>query len=237
MKHILKNLSIAVALSSFCFQSRAQVNDPLWGLQDIVKLAETYRNIPNLNFSIDYIFADSTNPGTPLETMSGQVKVSSGKSWTFIDSVEIIQGNQYGLTIYHYDSMMIVNDKKMYEDIMRLPILDSVFRQANVDSVAFADADTLRTLTLFFKPNSQYSKYVLVYHKLKFRLKEASFYIRDGIAQGTTAVFKVAISNYDETTPIDASIFNEWKYIHKTSGSFQAHPPYAHFTVINYSNN
>src|SRR4051794_40975437 len=111
MKPFLLLLIACCLLNSRSVQAQPASN---YELTEIYKLAETYKHAPHLSYNLTYTLADSTAPGTALETITGSAKVSQGKYWTMMDSVEFIQGQQYSLTIHHRDSVISVADRLDY---------------------------------------------------------------------------------------------------------------------------
>ena len=211
-------------------------------LTEIVKLAEAYRNAPNLSFDLSYTYADSANPTTILEQMSGSTKISGGKYWSKLDSVEFVQGGRYRLAVYHEDSTVVAADRAAYDDFLRLPFLDSAFRQANVDSMKVTTVSgPLWRLQIYFNPSSGFSKFVLEYDKNTYRTTKIEYYVKNSPVDNTgtaigTAVITLTVSNYS-LLPVDPLIFNEEKYIYKSNGVLVMKPTYAHFTLVNNTSN
>jgi hypothetical protein len=202
--------------------------------QEIVKIAEMYKNAPNLSFTIDYNYADSLHPDSTLEHLAGSCKMSDSRYYTNLDSAEYIQGYQYNVAVFYRDSAIIVNDRQEYADLMKLPVLDSVFNGAYVDSMKIVAIDTAsNTLYLYLSPSSPYSKYYLIYSPLNYRILGIGFYIKNapiGEAIGTAKV-SISFSNYS-TNPIPQDTFWEDKFIYRQSGEVRLKPTYASYQLL-----
>src|SRR3982750_3152057 len=107
-----KSLLTAVFACLIFIKGKSQQVENDFELLQILKIGEVYRNTPNLNYSMTYTYADSSLPGTILETMTGSCKLREGKFWRILDSVEFVQGQQFNVVIYHQDSTIVINDKK-----------------------------------------------------------------------------------------------------------------------------
>lgn len=230
--------TFSILFSLMLADARSQVNDGSFNLLEIQKIAETYRHKPNLSFSVTYTYADSLAPTTILETVNGQIKISNDKTWTLLGNTEIIDGNQYNLTIYHDDSTLVINDKRGYQELTKLPFLDSAYRTANIQSISFAPVSSgIGKITIAFKPASGYSKYSITYDRDTYETQEIVYYVPDAVLASGKGVITLSISNYDSSAPVSLELFNEWKYIYKSNGSFQAQPSYSYFSLVNYSLN
>jgi hypothetical protein len=226
---------LIVATAGFS-KTHAQVETDFELLQ-IVKVAEIYRQAPNLSFSAAYRYADSSLPDSILEHVDGLYKMSTGRYWIVLDSTEQLQGSLYNLTVYHEDSAISINKRQEYAEKLRLPFMDSAFRNSNVSSLSITEYDdSTRKLTVYFKPGSNFSQYEMKYDKYKFYMRNMTYYLRNVMNDGTgvtsgTAVITVAFSNYS-TAAIDQSVFNEEKFIYKSGGQFHVQPAYSNFSLI-----
>lgn len=210
-------------------------------LLQLVKLAEVYRNANNLSFSVTYTYADSTAPSTYLEQMNGTTRISNGKYWSMIDSVEMLQGNYYRLSAYLRDSTIIISDRLKYDDMFRLPLLDAAFRTANVAATSiYQQNDSTWSFTVNFNPSSGYSKYVLVYDPRNFRLKQVQYFIRNAAKEDgsgvMTGLITMKMTNYS-TAVIDPSLFNEERFAIKVNGVWTVRPQFGGYYLINNSSN
>src|SRR5437868_3403606 len=162
------------------FKSYGQQVEKGFELVELMKIAETYKNIDNLSFSINYTYADSARPTTYLEQLSGTSKLSNGKYWSLLDSIEYLQGYQYNLTVYYSDSTVVVADKQEYGNMMKAPILDSAYTLNFVDSLKINEFDdSTRLVSVFFKTGTPYVRYKLYYDKYQFLIRKMEFYAKN----------------------------------------------------------
>src|SRR5438067_10655023 len=69
-------------------------------MAEILQIADTYRQFPNLSFTINYTYADSTQPSTIIQQLSGTSQISNGNYYTYVDSVIVLQGGVCNLAIF-----------------------------------------------------------------------------------------------------------------------------------------
>jgi len=205
-------------------------------LLEILRISETYRLAPNLSYSMTYTYADSANQGNPIEQMYGSSKISDGRYWSMLDSVEFLQGYQHGVTVMYADSTIVVNSRDDYGKIISLPFLDSVFTQANVDSMSIVvHNDSTYLLTVFFKPEASYRSYKIYYDKNKLLVRKIDYYLKNQVINEETigtVLISLTLSNYSLNT-IDPEIFREDRFIYKSNGVFYGKGVYDGFNVIN----
>jgi hypothetical protein len=209
-------------------------------LQEVLKIAEMYKNVPNLSFTINYSYADSAHSSDTLEKMTGLSRVSDGRYYTSLDSAEYIQGYQYNLAVFHKDSAIVVNDRQDYADLMKLPLLDSVFHSAYVDSMKIVATDDvpINTLYVYLSPSSPYSGYYLVYFRNSYRINNIFFKMKNapigedstGIKTGT-ALVNINLSAYS-TASVPQDSFWEDKFIYKEAGEIKRKPAYATYQLL-----
>lgn len=206
-------------------------------LLELIKIAEAYKAAPSLSFDLNYTLADSTVPGEPFESIYGSAKINEGRYWTMLDDVVFVQGQEHNLTIYHADSMIVVNEMSEYGEIFKLPVLDSLFRDAHIDSIHVQQIDdTSRVINFFFNAQSGYSKYKLYFHKFNYRIKKLEYYVKNLPSNDGTTVLTglvtVNVSNYS-TTAFSNEIFREDTYIYKQNGDVYARGAFLGYKVLN----
>jgi hypothetical protein len=236
MKRILLIcISVCTTLLPYLSYSQTQVESG-FEIQEVLKIAEMYKNVPNLSFNIDYKYTDSVNVDSTLEHLTGYSKISEGRYYTFLDSTEYIQGFQYNLSVFHRDSAIMVNNRQEYSDIMKFPVLDSLFNSAYVDSMkVFSINETTNTLYLYLSPASPYGDYTLTYDKTNYRIKKIQFFIRhvptdEGVTSGT-AVMTISMTDFT-TNAISQDTFWEDKFIYKQGGELLLKPMYSGYQLL-----
>lgn len=234
---MIQKFSVCVLLVLISINGNAQRVEQGFELMQVLKIAQVYRQAPGLSFSVSYTYADSAHPSTYLEQISGSSKVSNGKYWTMLDSVEMIQGNLYNLTVFLKDSSVVVSDPKVYGDVLKLPLLDSFFRAANVDSLVINEYnDSTRQLIAFMGEQAGYRMFKLNYDKNIFVIRNIQYFIKgvgydaNGVTSGT-ALITLTLSGYDWSS-VDQSIFSEQKYVIKLDGHYYLQSPYTGFKLI-----
>jgi hypothetical protein len=133
------------------------------------------------------------------------------------------------------DSIISVSNRQQYPSTFQLPFLDSLFRAANVESLSItARNDSLRLLSVRFKPASVYGSYQLHYNANTHLIERIEYFTREiGGEEGHsgTGLITVRLHHYS-FQPLDAELFHEERFVQKTNGAFQAQPPFAGFKLI-----
>jgi hypothetical protein len=207
---------------------------------EILKIAEMYRNAPNLAFNFTYTYADSAHADSVLETSTGFCKISDGRYYTYTsDSTEYIQGYQYSVVVSHNDSSVVVNNRQEYGDFVKgIPVIDTLLYNQYVDSIKVFTYDDVPTndFVIYFSANAPYSKYILTYDRTSFRITNILFYIKnaetdDGII---TARINFSMSSYSTST-ISQDLFLEDKFIYKQGGQLHLKPGYTGYQLLDYT--
>jgi hypothetical protein len=235
----MKKICFVVALVCIVTFSHAQhLAHQGFEIQEIIKIAETYRNAPNLSYNVDYYYYDSAHADSALEHLTGYSKISDGRYYTFLDSTEYIQGYQYNVMVSHRDSTIAVDNRQEYMDLTRLPLLDSIFQSQYVDSLKVYETDDVPTnsLLVYLSPQSQYSGYLMVYNRLSYTVQSVAFYIKDVPRNDTTystmtGLMRMVFSGYS-TNAVTQDVFWEDKFIYKQEGEIRLKPAYASYQLF-----
>lgn len=235
MKHTFKYyLAIALLLSLRGFSQEVPKGAEL---AEFIKISEAYRQLPDLSFNMAFTYADSAQPNTILEQLQGSYKIHNGKYWGMLDSIEYLQGSVYNLAIYHRDSIITVNDRQEYAGVLQIPMMDSLFREANVTSMQVTRLnDSTRSLVALFSPQSQYRRYEIQYDLKTFLIRKVKYYLPDpehSDTPGSSGVICVSInfSNYSAQL-ISEDYFNESKFIYRQTDQVVPAPSFAGFRVV-----
>ncbi|MEI6950338.1 hypothetical protein V9K67_24365 [Paraflavisolibacter sp. H34] len=219
---------------SFCLCSAQRVETGK-ELQQLLKICQAYRQVIQLSFEVEFTYADSARPEEVLERLRGLSKISNGRYWGMIDSVELVEGLDYSLGIFYQDSLITVANKPPQTNVLQLPLLDTVFLAANVDSMRITGRQKEeRVLTIFFKNTSLYSRYCLYYNAQSFLVSRMEYFTRalhqDDPAGGAQLI-TVRLSHYS-FDPVPGELFREDRVLSRTGGAFSTTPAFAAFKII-----
>lgn len=209
-------------------------------LMEIVKISETYRLAPDISFNMSFTYADSTRPNTILEQINGTYKIHNGKYWGMLDSIEYLQGGLYNLAIYHKDSVIAINNRQEYASVLQIPVMDSLFRQANVAKMGVTKLnDSTRSLTIIFTPQAAYRSYELQYDLNNFLIRKVKYYLpdagSDNINSSGVVCVTINFSNYSSQA-LGEEHFNENRFVYRQNDDIVAQPAFRGFRIINNSN-
>lgn len=207
-------------------------------LFQIVKLAETYRHIPNLSFDISIRYTDSLDVDSVVEQMSGNYKLHGGLYYSCIDSTETVQGSRYSVRISHWDSVISVRDRQDYPDVMNMPVTDTLYWQTFTQGITLTNVnDSVRTLKIRFKPGAMYTSYEIRYNFKTYRMEQVKCYmstntpgVEEDLFPSGKALILFTFSNYS-TAPITGSWFSEDKFVLWQGGQFVPRPGYTGYFV------
>ncbi len=204
-------------------------------IPELLKIAEVYRNSPNLSFNINYTYVDSAYPANIIEQYGGSYKIKEGKYWSMLDSMEYIQGNQFNVTVFHKDSIIAVMDRTVYGSLFQISVLDSVFRAGNVNDINVVELnDSTRSFLVRFNSDAYYNKYEIKYNLNNYRINSVEYHIKDytdSVNTSGVGIITMTFSNYSESA-IDPEIFNEGKFIYREGSLIWARSLYTTFKLI-----
>ncbi len=207
-------------------------------LMEIVKISETYRLASDISFDMSITYADSTQPNTILEQLQGQNKIHNGKYWGTLDSIEYLQGSMYNLAVYRSDSMITVSNRQEYSKVLQIPLMDSLFRDANIADIQVTRVnDSTRSLKIIFNPESVYHSYGIQYDLNSFLIRNVKYYLtgadRSGDVSSSSGVdcVNIIFSNYSDEV-VDEEYFNEGKFIYNQGGQLLPQSAFAGFKVM-----
>lgn len=221
---------------SFSFHTQGQQVIKGFETQEIYNISQTYRYTSSLSFTLQINYADSARQDSVLEQIPASYKMQNGMYWAMIDSTEMVQGQKYNVTVFHYDSVIAISNSLPNTNVMQLPLIDSLFRAQNIHSMDVKDLnDSTRALHMYFTPESQYTGFIINYNSDSYLINSITYYIKSSVDEDNevsgTGMIKVIYSNYT-FGPIDDSYFRESKFIYKQDGKFFATTPYSDFQLM-----
>jgi hypothetical protein len=229
-----KKYCVLVALVC-CLKSFSQEVPKGFELMELVKIAETYQTVADLSFTMQYTYADSAQPNNIIEQLSGSYKIHNGKYWNMLDSIEFLQGGLYSLAVYHRDSVIAINNRQEYTSLMQVPMMDSLFRQANVLSMLVDRLDdSTRSINIQFNPQGEYRSYEMQYDPNTYLIRKVKYHIPNTMADSTSSdviCITINFSNYSGA-PVSEDYFNEGKFIYQQGGQLLPQPAYADFRLL-----
>jgi len=207
-------------------------------IMEMIKLAETYRQADNLSFNVDIKYTDSLNTDSTIDQMAASYKLHSGLYYTYIDSTEMLQGTRYNLRVSHIDSVITIRDRQIYPDVMNMPVTDTLYWKTHLQSISVTGVnDSTRLLKITFKPGAMYSSYEVKYNFKKYYMVQVKAYMPadlpgtdPGLFPSDKALITFTFSGYSNAV-LDATWFNEDKFIIYQGGQFQPKAPYTGYFI------
>jgi hypothetical protein len=215
---------LLVLLCWMSTSSFGQAVPPGTEIQELVKIADVYANIPNLSFDLKYTYADSLTWHDHTDSMTAACKISYGRSIVTNSQMDVLNGAEYNVYVDKEDSIIMVNRRHDYESIFQLPLLDSVFREAHVlgMSISITD-DSTWTFRVTFKPDSYYSFYEMQYNPGNGYIRYVNYHTRNEAGDHNIPADHVICSylymtNYSDVS-VDPVLFNENRYFYLLNGA------------------
>jgi hypothetical protein len=207
-------------------------------MQELVRIADVYDNIPNLTFHMYVTYADSLTWWQYLDTMDVFCKISYGKSFLYNDDIELLQGREYSVYVDKLDSFIVATPVREQKSIFQAPLLDSTFRAAHVlgMSVSIVTSTTWR-FKVTFKPESYYLTYDMLYDPKTGLVESVNFHVRNeggtyGIPTDHIVCATVTMGDFSYEV-LDAALFNENRYFYKLNGSLNLQQAWQQFHLQN----
>jgi hypothetical protein len=220
------------------FFGYAQQVDKGFELYELLKIYQVYKQIPHLSFEMEYTYADSVQPAVVQERLRGTTKISNSLSWQLLDStLELVEGQRYIMGIYYSDSIITVSNRPPSPGVLQLPLMDSLFRAALVDSMCITGKQNgEKLLSIFFRPTSMYSHYRLYYDARTSLINRIEYYTKtinlsEEEGGSGTSLITLRLSQYS-FDPVPGELFREERILFKNGRTFTAAPAFADFKII-----
>lgn len=236
MKNLLNKYFLLPAML-FSLKSFSQEIPAGFEITELVKISEAYRITTDISYDMTFTYADSARQDTVLEQLQGNYKIHNGKYWGILDSIEYLQSSLYSMVIYHADSTILVNSRQEYAPVLQIPLMDSIFREANVARMEVSGLnDSTRSLRVIFNPGSYYHSYELQYDLNTFLLRQLKYYLPEldtNDFPGSSGIVCITInfSNYSGQA-ISDTFFNESRFVYEQGGQLLAQPSFTGYQVI-----
>lgn len=236
MKRILFFFLVAFRLMPAAAQPPAV--PPGTELQELVRIMDVYGGISNLSFDMKITYADSLTWEDIIDSTMYECKISHGKTFLTNEEVETLYGREYYVYVDKVDSFVIATPIGAEQSIFQAPFLDSTFRANHVDYFSTYDIDdSTRVFLVFFKPESNFLTYYMIYDSNTGLIKVINFHARNeieayDIPSDHIVCATVYMENYS-VAPLDPTIFNENRYIYRLNGSLYLQAAWDDFELMN----
>lgn len=208
-------------------------------VQELVKIADIYENIPSLSFHMRYTFADTLTWQDLTDSMHAECKISYGRSLVTNDSMELLKGSEYFVMVDKADSFIMAMPIRSHESIFQMPLLDPVFRKAHVSSMhVYEYSDSAWRFKIIFNPNSFYSFFEMDYDPRTGLIRFVNYHARNEIGNhdipsdhAVCAYIYMTDYSGDE---LDPALFNEHRFIYRLNGVLYLQPAWQEFEFENY---
>lgn len=219
------------------FSSYAQLVPAGTELQELVKIMQVYENTPGLSFDMHVLYR---NAGVHLDTMDAACKLSYGKTLLCNSDYEFLKGNQYSVYVDKEDSIVFAIPRKADETILRIPLLDSTFRAAHVDSIRVTldtdnGLDSTWVIRVSFKSESIYSFYNIYYNPYTCLINYIFCHLKNvngeyDLPEDSIIDVFVSMSNYSDAD-MDPALFNENRYFYRLNGNLFLQPAWQNYEL------
>lgn len=235
----MKKVWLLFAISFFGFaksQAQSVAQGTEW--QELVKISEMYKNVPNLSFRVYATYADALNCESFIQVDSFTYKVKNGKSFLTNPATEMLFGGEYSVYVNKEDSVLLVSKNLTNRGAFQVPLMDSLFRSVHVDSVYINEySSTSWIFNVIFKTGSPYSGYSMSYNPQTSQVSFINYYVTntEGIYDIPTdhiLCVNFIFDNYSDSEQ-DPAIFNENRYYYKLNGTLYPQSAWSLFQFIN----
>lgn len=208
-------------------------------MQQLVKIADNYANIPYLSFDLKYTYADSLTWHDLTDSMFAACKMSYGKSLITNTAMEYLKGKDYNVFVNKEDSIIVAYRRKAEEDLFKVPLLDTSFINNNVDSMkVYVIDDSTWQFLVMFKPESFYTYYEMNYDPDTQLVKSINYHAHNyrgenNIPADHIVCATIYMYNYSQEE-LDPVLFNEARYFYQLNGGLYLQPAWQTFQFENY---
>lgn len=227
---ILKTLAILITLF-FSEKSFSQVDSASLCLLDMIRLKSNYTEGTDLSFNVTFFYTEKDSTGLYVtDSLNGSYKIKGNNFLSNVDSVVQVQNEQYALTIYSDEKILLIQKPDFaLKTIFSKDLLDTAFLQLDVSGMTMSNyGANQKKLCVSFKTESPYQSYDMYYdtttylvNKIEYKLKQDTDYIK----------IAMAFSNYSDT-PLDNSIFATTSYFTKNGNEYIPTEEYSEYELI-----
>lgn len=207
-------------------------------VQELVKIAEVYANLPYMSFDLRYTFADSLTWYDYTDSLEASCQISYGRSFMSNSSIEMLRGKEYNVFVDKIDSVIIAMRRNDFQTIFQMPLLDSTFREGHVESMNVTELnDSTWRFVVTFKPDSYYSLYEMRYNPNTGLIWWVNYHGKneagdhDIPADHIICAF-IYMTNYSDAE-LDPTLFNENRYFYILNGTMYLQPAWQQFQLQN----
>lgn len=215
---------------------QAQQVDKNAELGELIRMMSAAQDIPFLTLQFNTTIRDSAGIAPEVDSIGGMYRMSEGRYWAMVDSVEYVQGFNYNLAVYHTDQLIAVGKPSVNLPAFQLSLLDSIFQQVHVKSVSITQVDaSTKLFRMEFNEESPYSGYEMHYNPFTYQVSSIVYYMKNAYERedgtvGTAKISTVFLSYSMEEFSRD--YFMEEKFIYKDTKGFSTRPAYSAYQII-----
>ncbi|MDB5202923.1 MAG: hypothetical protein JWQ27_2332 [Ferruginibacter sp.] len=167
-------------------------------IAEMADLSRQLRDTAHVSFDVHYEMQD-IDTVTTNAVMDGSMQVSGENFRMWIDSIETIQNGQYLFTVYHKDSLVVVqHPNPIARQLLQVDVLDPLVQKMVLGDLKAVDSAGYRKIILGFDVTAQYIFYEMVYDPATKRPLYIRYAVRKDVELETDKRVNVYIkfSNY-----------------------------------------
>ncbi len=211
------------------------------------KVQQAYQKAGYLSFNVLYRYANNSQPGNYIDTMSGEVAMDKKRSRFVIDDVETVNNGTYSIRVMKEDKLIYLSAASSASVVMDpVHIMDSVLAHLQGVRMQIEHGKEVSSLNIFFPPGQQYKRISMTvnestgyFQKVVYELYTEGLVTQDQMAQpGNTGQYQtegrveVLFSNY-KRGQFNDSVFEEGLYFTRLGkGNYQPSEEYKDYQIF-----
>ena len=197
------------------------------------KLQQAYRNAAWLNYQVKYLYANASQPGKHIDSLSGTVQMDKNRSRYVLDGTEIIVTDKYTINIDNEGKTIYLGAVKSGPHLDPAVLLDSVLEHLQGVRTVLTTMGKSDVLTIDFPPGQAYMRMQIaidrqtgLLQRIGYDLRTENWLEKEQVDRPghpapyqTEGRVEMLFSHYQHGLFND-SLFNEGNFIYKVDGRF-----------------
>ncbi|MET0637785.1 MAG: hypothetical protein ABWZ25_17275 [Chitinophagaceae bacterium] len=198
---------------------------------ELQRISKMYGRQNSLSFDITWQYRDTISQILPDEQMSAHYRLSEGRYHARFDSLEIIQGFNYNLVVYHDMKIIVLSKPQVLSKAMfQVSVLDTLFQQNLLSAMTVTiKPDSSRVLNIRYGPGEKF-EYQVFYKPSTYRIDSVKYAAPDPNSDSGVQYIVARYGNYS-TAAIDESCFMEGKFVYNDGSRFFLKPGFSTYEL------
>lgn len=152
----MKNIFVLVCCVCFVTTASVAADSTNAVKQFMQQVQQAYKNASYLSFHVLYRYANKSEPGNYIDTMSGEVAMDKNHMRLMIEDVETITNDRYTIQVNKNEKLIYLSTPQPAQIVDPVAVLDSALKHYDGVTTRVTRAGGMATLNISFPPGLAY---------------------------------------------------------------------------------